>query len=152
MSAINMVAHFMIDRADAVFGGRGRGLCIGALATAALAYVAVVDPHRPGALLPPCPTKLLTGLDCPACGGLRLTHDLLHVNLSAAVQDNLFLLLSIPGLAVVSWRSWRKGGKVGAVEIPKRAAIGIAGIALAWMVVRNLPGWPLKPTVTLLSA
>ena len=41
----------------------------GALATGAVAYVGLVDPHRPGSFFPPCPFKLLTGWNCPACGG-----------------------------------------------------------------------------------
>ena len=62
----------------------------GALAVGALTYIGLVDPHQPGALFPACPFKLLTGWNCPACGGLRMTHDLLHGNLSAAVVDNVF--------------------------------------------------------------
>ena len=36
----------------------------------ALAYIGLADPHRPGFLFPACPFKALTGLDCPAGGGL----------------------------------------------------------------------------------
>ncbi len=77
----------------------------GALAVGALAYVGLADPHRPGSLFPPCPFKLLTGLNCPACGGLRMTHDLLHGDLAAAVVDNVFLLIGLPALAL--WVLWR---------------------------------------------
>jgi len=113
---------------------------------AALAYVAIADPHRPGTLLPRCPTKLITGLDCPACGGLRLAHDLLHGDLEAALHDNPFLLLCSPALAVLLWRG-RKGRAAGSEAVPDRVAYTLAGAALAWTVVRNLPGRPLKPTV-----
>ncbi|HVA06794.1 MAG TPA: DUF2752 domain-containing protein [Acidimicrobiales bacterium] len=137
----------MIEHASAALAGRGRGIGVAGLAMTALAYVAVVDPHRPGALLPPCPTKFLTGLDCPACGGLRLAHDLLHGDISSAVHDNLFLLLSSPALALVLLRGWRNGEQIPAQQIPIRVAVGFAASGMAWMVVRNLPFWRLKPTM-----
>ena len=88
------------------------GLASGAIGLGALGYVGLVDPHRPGAIFPPCPFKMLTGWDCPACGGLRMTNDLLHGNLSAAVVDNVFLLAGLPLLAM--WSLWRvrRGSRV----------------------------------------
>lgn len=88
--------------------------------------------------LPRCPTKALTGLDCPACGGLRMVHDLLHGDVRAALQDNAFLLLLGPSLLVLA-RSDAPGGHTA------RRRYGIAGAALLWMLVRNLPSWPLQP-------
>lgn len=137
----------MIDGIRRAVARRDRRVGIAAAAVAALAYVAIADPHRPGTLLPRCPTKLVTGLDCPACGGLRLAHDMLHGDLEAAVHDNPFLLLCSPALAVLVWRS-RSGQRPGFAAVPDRVAYSLAGAALAWTVVRNLPGWPLKPTVT----
>jgi hypothetical protein len=138
----------MIERAAAAVTKRGLGIRVGGLAVAALVYLAVVDPHRPGSLLPPCPTKLLTGLDCPACGGLRLAHDLLHGDLRSAVHDNVFLLLSSPAVALVLLRGWRNGEhRLEQEAVPFRAAVAFAAASVAWMVVRNLPGWRLKPTV-----
>jgi hypothetical protein len=126
---------------------RDRRLEIVVAGAAALACIAIADPHRPGTFLPRCPTKLITGLDCPACGGLRLAHDLLHGDLEAAIHDNPFLLLCSPALAVLLWRS-RRGRRSGVDAVPDRVAYSLAGAAAAWTVVRNLPGWPLKPTVT----
>ena len=119
------------------------GLASGALAIGALTYVGLVDPHRPGALFPACPFKLLTGWNCPACGGLRMTHDLLHGNLSAAVVDNVFMLIGLPLLAV--WAVWsrRRGQRAFTPVVIVVIAIAILG----WTVLRNLPGFPLVPTV-----
>ncbi|WP_131724959.1 DUF2752 domain-containing protein, partial [Mycobacteroides abscessus] len=36
------------------------------------------DPTTPGGVLPVCPLKALTGLDCPGCGGLRMVYSLMH--------------------------------------------------------------------------
>jgi Protein of unknown function (DUF2752) len=115
----------------------------GALAVGALAYVGLVDPHRPGSLFPPCPFKLLTGLNCPACGGLRMTHDLLHGDLAAAVVDNVFLLIGLPALAL--WVLWRIKQGQGAFTLPAIVVVAVA--AIAWTVVRNMPGFPLVPTL-----
>jgi len=115
----------------------------GALAVGALTYIGLVDPHQPGALFPACPFKLLTGWNCPACGGLRMTHDLLHGNLSAAVVDNVFLLIGLPLLAVWSVLRRRRGQRV----FTPAALIVITISAIAWTVLRNLPGFPLVPTV-----
>ena len=55
--------------------GRLAGL---AAAVGAVAYVGLADPGSGVHPYPACPSRLLLGLDCPACGGLRGTHDLLH--------------------------------------------------------------------------
>ncbi|WP_059019672.1 DUF2752 domain-containing protein [Mycobacterium sp. M26] len=115
----------------------------GILAAAALTYVGLGDPHRPGFLFPPCPFKLLTGWNCPACGGLRMTHDLLHGNLSAAVVENLFLLVGLPALAL--WAIWRL--KTGQRVFTVPAVVVIVVAAIAWTITRNLPGFPLVPTL-----
>jgi len=109
----------------------------------ALTYVGVVDPHREGSLFPPCPFKLLTGWNCPGCGGLRMTHDLLHGDLAAAVTDNVFLLVGLPLLGI--WALWRRHRGQPVMTWPLGALVLVA--AVAWTVVRNLPGFPLVPTV-----
>ncbi|MDT5324649.1 MAG: hypothetical protein QOF25_1801 [Mycobacterium sp.] len=126
---------------------RGRGRLYGVLGTGAvlgggLAYVGLSDPHRPGFLFPGCPFKLLTGWNCPACGGLRMTHDLLHGDVGAAVVDNAFLLVGLPLLTVWLLVRWRRGQRL--MPVPAMVTIFVA--AIAWTVVRNWPGFPLVPT------
>ncbi|MGA2283155.1 MAG: DUF2752 domain-containing protein [Candidatus Dormibacteria bacterium] len=118
----------------------------GGSALALLAYLTVRDPHRPSAPLA-CPVKLATGLDCPGCGGLRVVHDLLHGDLDAAVHDNPFLLVCGPLLAALVVRSRAGAAMPHNQVLAPRLAYGLAGSAAAWMVVRNLPRWPLKPAV-----
>ena len=115
----------------------------GLLLGAALTYVGLVDPHRPGSAFPGCPFKLLTGWNCPACGGLRMAHDLLHADLSAAVVDNVFLLVGLPSLAFWMLLRMRQGRPVFG---PVTATVLVA-LTVAWTVVRNLPGFPLIPTI-----
>ncbi|MGA9374123.1 MAG: DUF2752 domain-containing protein [Mycobacterium sp.] len=114
----------------------------GAALAGALAYIGLADPHRAGFLFPGCPFKALTGLDCPACGGLRMTHDLLHGDVTAAVVDNVFLLVGLPALAVWLVVRWRRGLQL----MPTAATVTVVVAAVAWTVARNWPGFPLVPT------
>jgi hypothetical protein len=115
----------------------------GAVLAGAVTYIGVADPHRQGFLYPTCPFKWLTGWECPGCGGLRMTHDVLHGDLSAAVVDNVFLLLGLPLLAIWLLARWRRGERL--MPAPAIATVVIA--AVAWTVVRNWPGFPLVPTL-----
>jgi hypothetical protein len=123
---------------------------VGALGCLSTAYTVTFNPHDGSNTFPLCPTKLLTGLDCPACGGLRLVHDAGHGDLSAMLHDNLLLLVLSPLLFLGLWRyarrTWR--GESTRLPLPRWAVWAVAGIAVAWMVVRNVPGWPLKPSVS----
>lgn len=130
------------------FSGTGRAriygtVGVGAVTAGALAYIGLADPHRPGFLFPTCPFKFLTGWNCPLCGGLRMTHDLLHGDVAAAIVDNLFLLVGLPLFAI--WGVWRlrRGDRL----LPRSAVVVFIVAAVVWTVVRNLPGFPLVPTV-----
>ncbi|HEY6650275.1 MAG TPA: DUF2752 domain-containing protein [Mycobacterium sp.] len=115
----------------------------GAVLVGGLAYVGLGDPHSPGFVFPVCPFKALTGWNCPACGGLRMTHDVLHGDLGAAVVDNVFLLVGLPLLAAWLLVRLRRGQSL----MPMPAIVVIAMAAITWTVVRNLPGFPLVPTL-----
>lgn len=115
----------------------------GAVLAGALAYVGLADPHRSGSLFPACPFKAVTGLNCPACGGLRMVHDLLHGDVAAAVVDNVFLLVGLPMLLTWVLMRWRQGKPV----MNPPAVVIIIAAAVSWTVVRNLPGFPLVPTL-----
>jgi hypothetical protein len=122
-----------------VYGAIGTG----AVLVGSLAYIGIGDPHKPGFGFPPCPFKALTGWNCPGCGGLRMTHDLLHGDLAAAVVDNVFLLVGLPMLAAWLLVRWRRGQAL----MPKPAVLVVVIAAVTWTVVRNLPGFPLVPTL-----
>jgi len=116
----------------------------GTLAAGALAYIGLADPHRPGFLFPGCPFKMLTGWNCPLCGGLRMTHDVLHGDLAAAVTDNVYALVGIPLLLLWLAVRWRRGQQL----YPVAATAVILTTMTIWTVIRNLPGFPLVPTFT----
>jgi hypothetical protein len=131
---------------DAEISGRARlygALGTGTLLGGALAYVGLADPHNPNFVFPACPFNLLTGWNCPACGGLRMMHDLLHGDLAAAAVDNIFLLVGLPALLAWVLVRWRNGRAI--FTVPAIAVIAV--LAVTWTVVRNLPGFPLVPTI-----
>jgi hypothetical protein len=115
----------------------------GVLLAGALGYVGFVDPHNTHSLYPQCPFKWLTGWNCPFCGGLRMTNDLLHGDLVASINDNLFALVGIPLLA--AWMVWRRSQGKPLLSMP--AVLTVVAAAVVWTVTRNLPGFPLVPTL-----
>ncbi|MUL74775.1 DUF2752 domain-containing protein [Mycolicibacterium sp. CBMA 226] len=114
----------------------------GALTLGALTYIGLADPHRPGFGFPPCPFKTLTGWNCPLCGGLRMTHDVLHGDFTAAVVDNVFALVGLPLLVAWLVVCWRRRLSVTPPLVTALVAM------VVWTVVRNVPGFPLVPTFT----
>jgi hypothetical protein len=122
-----------------LYGAAAGGLLLGG----SLGYVGFVDPHNTNSAYPLCPFKWLTGWNCPFCGGLRMAHDLLHGHLAASIADNVFLLVGIPLLAGWVLLCRRRG------KSPSSAPVITAMVvtAIAWTVLRNLPGFPLVPTI-----
>lgn len=70
-----------------------------------------------------------------------MAHDLVHANMRCAVHDNPFLLVCSPLLAALVWRGLADPDS----NVPQSVAFTLGLSALAWMVLRNVPGWPLRP-------
>lgn len=120
---------------------------LGVAAAAALSctVVWVGDPTTPGGPFPVCPTKLLLGIDCPACGTLRMLYSLLHGDLLAAVKFNALTLaaLVISALAYLAWTYGRLvGRRVWRWPDYRWAAPVLLLLVSVWFVVRNLPFGP----------
>lgn len=81
----------------------------GLAALAGTIYLRAVDPNVPGHY-PGCPSQWLFGVDCPGCGGMRGTYDLLHGDFAGMLDDNILLVFAIPlaiaAFAVWGYRSW----------------------------------------------
>lgn len=118
---------------------------LGGSVALACATVYAVDPSDSG-VYPPCPTKLMTGYDCPFCGSLRATHHLLHGNLAQAIDYNAMTVLVFYPVVVTlfviwAYRRWR--GEPFTLNVPNwLAGIAAAGL-IVFAVVRNIPGAPL---------
>jgi Protein of unknown function (DUF2752) len=120
----------------------GRWRRVGGLAglAAATAYVWAVDPSGHG-IYPRCPSRVLFHVDCPACGGLRGTHDLLHGHVRAALDHNLLLPVYLGAIAVVMglWLLPLAGRPARTPHPPRWAWIATAAVLVAFTVLRNLP-------------
>jgi hypothetical protein len=132
-------------RVDARPRGRRLVAPLAALAGSALAlgYLAAVDPNQPGHY-PVCPTKLLFGVDCPGCGMMRATHDLVTGNVAGALDHNVLIVVFAP-LVVILWlrwflRSWRGSTpEVSYAQFRRRNLwmYGALAFVLVFGVVRN---------------
>lgn len=112
-----------------------------AAALLAAGYLWRTDPHQDGQLLPRCPFNWATGLLCPACGGTRMSYDLMHGDLPAAFADNAVLLVLGVPLALALGGRWLYEGLRGRRWRPVLTGRGTAlvlGIALLWTVLRNV--------------
>jgi len=110
------------------------------LALLAGAGLFAVDPAK-HAVYPACPLYASTGLECPGCGGLRATHQLLHGHLAAAWGLNPLAVLLLP---IYAWfivdaalTLLRGRGLPPAAPRPVIIWLGFAGVAL-FGILRNL--------------
>ncbi len=94
---------------------------------------------------PGCFFRVLTGWDCPGCGGLRATHQLLHGNLRSAFALNPLLVLALPlaGFFGARFLLARFTGRKPRPPWPSAHWIWVAAaVVVAFGVMRNLPWWP----------
>jgi hypothetical protein len=101
------------------------------------------DPHASGSW-GYCPTKLLTGLDCPGCGSLRAVNDLTHGDVVAAASSNLLFVVAVP-IAVVLWLLWTRRSWTGTAprRLTKRTTnmlwAATLVVTVVFTVLRNTP-------------
>ncbi|WP_264483192.1 DUF2752 domain-containing protein [Streptomyces pinistramenti] len=119
-----------------------------AACAAAFGYVGAVDPNHPGHY-PVCPLLHLTGIYCPACGGLRSAHAVAHGDLVTALGANAPAVAGYAACAVfwVVWTLRAARGLPTARPRPRAVHWWAAGaLLLAFTAVRNLPfGTALTP-------
>lgn len=116
-------------------------LLVGAAGLSATAALRVRDPHDQGSW-GFCPFQALTGLPCPACGGLRAVNDLTHGDVLAALGSNAFAVafMAAIGVAWVRWlvRRWR-GHSAPMLSMTTWMWLPVAGAALAFGIFRWTP-------------
>lgn len=111
-----------------------------ALITAIAAVYYVIDPAQ-HQWMPKCPSKLITGYDCPGCGSQRALHALLHGNMAQAWHYNRFLFIAVPYIALVAWSSREKLPHAAAVRRITHSPIAITSfitLFFLWWIIRNL--------------
>lgn len=106
---------------------------------AACAYTAIVNPNESSAY-PQCPLRLVTGVDCAMCGGLRATHALLGGNVIQALRQNLLVVLLAP-FALYTFAQWvaaQWGVRLPGLPVRRWMVWTLLGAAVVYTVVRNL--------------
>jgi hypothetical protein len=98
----------------------------------------------------PCPFRMVTGWNCPLCGGTRMGDALLHLEVGAAFAYNPVALVGLAVLATLAmlWTVQLAGGP--AVRLPKLVrdrlaavrpttwlAAGVIGM-VGYTILRNL--------------
>ena len=113
------------------------GIALVAITTAALLYRFNPVEH---AFYPRCMFHVVTGLDCPGCGGLRAAHQLLHGNIRAAFQLNPLAVMLLPVMLVggLYWLIARRSPASAVLRKP--GVLGMfAVVVIAFGLLRNLP-------------
>ncbi|MFJ4109275.1 DUF2752 domain-containing protein [Oerskovia enterophila] len=113
-------------------------LVAGGVVAGATLVLALVDPHEGG--YPLCPLLALTGWACPACGGLRATHDLATGDIAGAWAMNPLWVVVVPFL-VVAWVLWLRRAWTGtrARAVPAWAGVVALVVLVGFGVARNIP-------------
>lgn len=119
---------------------------VAGLAASGCALIWFADPTTPGGVLPVCPLKAMTGLNCPGCGGLRMVYSLLHGDVPAALHYNAVAMVAVGFLAFwfVVWVRNRLRGNMNWNPPWLRGWVGttIIAVFVVWTVVRNIPVAP----------
>ena len=82
----------------------------------------------------PCPFRMVTGWNCPLCGGTRMGDALLHLDIGAAFGYNPMALVGLVAVATlgVLWTVQLAGGP--AVRLPKLVRDRLAAVRpMTWL-------------------
>lgn len=139
----------MSESSDQTTGVRDQKRTIMWVVVAILAIAALLplyfyfDPAH-SYLAPKCMFRLLTGLDCPSCGGQRALHSLLNGDVWLSIRYNPFLWLVVPYVVFVVVSSLFKHPAATRLydSLTSRGVLlTYVAIYMIWWVVRNLPFW-----------
>lgn len=88
---------------------------------------------------PQCVFHRVTGWNCPGCGGLRATHQLLHGHLETAFRLNPLFVVAIPAaIILLLWHFLKKSSEKKNQFWPAWLWISLA-VVIAFGIARNLP-------------
>lgn len=117
-------------------------VCAGIFALAALVALLFFFNPVEHAFFPRCFFRVITGWDCPGCGGLRAAHQLLHGEVRAAFVLNPLLVLALPFAAYFTARPWVERWAGCKLPQPFQSVKWLwlaAAVVVAFGVLRNFP-------------
>lgn len=95
-------------------------------------------------LWPKCPFRLMTGLNCPACGIQRFLHALSEGNVAQALHFNYWLIYALPYTILLLlawlWPNDRQRKRMERYLHSKLAVWTYIVSFVVWFVVRNVAG------------
>ena len=121
----------------------GVALCV----AGGVVYTLLMDPTAADAdSRPTCVMKMLTGFDCPGCGGTRAAWYLLHGNVAAAARHHAMLVFATPFL-LYAYLAWTLGvvtkkKLLPQLKLPTPVLAGFIGAWILFSILRNLPWAP----------
>lgn len=93
-------------------------------------------------IFPKCPFLVLTSYECPGCGTQRAIHQLLHLNIGAALEYNAFMILAIPfiflGVYMEYFGGKQRNTKLYKTFFGRYSAIVILIIIFLYWILRNI--------------
>lgn len=95
---------------------------------------------------PQCILYKMTGIQCPGCGGLRATHELLHGRIDNAFRLNPLLFVLMPLLLYLAAREVARHffGREWPPVLRKPVHVFLLlAVVVAFGILRNLPFGPL---------
>ncbi|GLZ75602.1 hypothetical protein Afil01_04090 [Actinorhabdospora filicis] len=111
-------------------------------------YVLANNPTDDQPDLGACAFKLVTGFDCPGCGGTRALWYLLHGDLPEAARYHAIAVFAAPFIVYMylswAWRTWFPNARLKLPKLafgPNTISVFLAVWGVFW-VVRNLPWAP----------
>jgi hypothetical protein len=111
---------------------------VGALVLGGVLFV--FNPER-SSFYPVCVFKKATGWECPTCGCLRATHQLLHGHIVRAFHLNALFVVSLPIVALLGLQTLLQKP---IISKPSRLGWALLVLFLLFGVLRNLPRMSLQ--------
>lgn len=114
---------------------------VAAIATVGMGVLAWLDPAVRAEVLPGCPFRTVTGLDCPGCGATRALYALIQGDVVTALDHNVLVVAILPVLlwAWAGWLAATVGRRARPPTLPARVSASLAAVVTVFWVVRNLP-------------
>ena len=108
-----------------------------------LGLYALFDPST-SVIAPKCMVKMITGYDCPSCGGQRALHALLNGDIGKAFGLNPFLFVAVPYLLAVAYSAFSSSAFAQRLKLivhhPRSVGLYLI-LYFAWWIIRNTPLW-----------